>query len=301
MRVLVTGSNGYVGHQIASRLARGGWTVIGSTRRPYSLEGVNIACGDHLDAEFVTSIVERCDAVVHCAARTRGHSEEVFRRDNELVTAMLCREARRLDKRFIFISSDQAVNQTGFYGQSKRACEEIVAAEHSNFAVLRLTVVLGRYAPEMASTLSKIIKRLHDGPVLVVPGDCQFPVAPVWIGDIEQVLRRLLALDELPGDVFELCGPTLSLSSLIDLFEQRLGERRLRLRLPLRPLQAAARMLKPHKLFARLPLDALLDLGAPIRVSFDKLARALDFEPTDMARAVAQIEGFPRISGDPRA
>ncbi len=293
MKVLVTGCSGYVGHQIASRLGAAGWEVVGSSRRPLSLEGVQIVTGDHLDANFAASIVGRCDAILHFAARTRGHDAEVFRRDNEAVTALFCREARRLEKRFVHISSDQAVYQTGFYGKSKRACEEIVARECEDYVVLRLTAVLGRYAPNMASTFSKIIKRLHDSSFIVVPGNCEFPVAPIWIGDIERVVRHFLEPQTLPGDVFDLCGPVLTLTSLIDLFEARLGERRLRLSLPLRPLQSVARMLRPHRMFARLPLDALLDLGAPVRVSHEKLTRVTGFEPTDMAAAVPQIEDFP--------
>jgi nucleoside-diphosphate-sugar epimerase len=81
MRVLITGCSGYVGHQIASRFASAGWDVIGSSRRPHSLEGVEVVTGDHLNADFVASIVRRSDAVLHCAARTRGHDSEVFRRD----------------------------------------------------------------------------------------------------------------------------------------------------------------------------------------------------------------------------
>ena len=294
MKVLITGCTGYVGHQIASRLASAGLDVIGSSRRPLSLEGVEVVTGDHLNAEFVASVVGRCDAVVHFAARTRGHSAEVFYRDNEAVTALFCREARRLEKQFIFISSDQAVYQTGFYGKSKRACEEIVGQEGGEFVVLRLTAVLGRYAPEMASTFSKMIKRLHDSCFLVVPGNCEFPIAPVWIGDIEQVVRQFLELEMLPDDVFELCGPVLTLASLIDLFEQRLGKKRLRLGLPLRPLQSVARILKPHRMFARLPLDALLDLGRDVEMSHEKLEQATGFTPTSMVEALPQIEDFPR-------
>jgi hypothetical protein len=114
-------------------------------------------------------------------------------------------------------------------------------------------------------------------------------------------MRQFLELQKLPDNAFELCGPVLTLTSLIDLFERRLGERRLRLRLPLRPLQSVARMLKPHKIFARLPLDALLDLGTPVQVGHEKLTRAIGFVPTDMATAVLQIEDFPRERQAPQA
>jgi hypothetical protein len=65
----------------------------------------------------------------------------------------------------------------------------------------------------------------------------------------------------------------------------------------LQPLQAVARSLKPWSPFARLPLDALLDLGAPVRVSPDTLTDRIGFQPTAMEAAVSQIEDFPVPSG----
>jgi len=293
MRVLVTGCTGYVGQQIAIRLAGAGHQVIGSSRRPASLAGVDILTGDHLDEGFVEASVGSCDAVIHFAARTRGRDPALFRRDNEELTRLWCRTASRLGRRFVYISSDQAVYRTGPYGRSKNACEEIVARESDNYASVRLSAVLGRYAPSMASTFSMIIQRLHKSTFIVVPGNCAFPIAPVWIGDIEDVLLRLLALERLPNEVFELCGPVITLGSLLDLFEARLGVRRLRLGVPIVPLQAMARTLKPFRVFARLPLDALLDLGSEVRVSPRKLAASFGFSPTDMSHAVVRIEDFP--------
>jgi len=291
--VLITGCSGYVGHQIALRLASADFEVIGTSRRPFELPGVAVAVGDHLEPTFVSSAVDRCDAVVHFAARTRGHDAASFARDNEDVTRTFCREATRLGKRFVHISSDQAVYQTGLYGKSKRACEDIVTQEGRDYAILRLTAVLGRYAPEMNSTFSKIIRKLHSSPFLVVPGSCEFPIAPVWIGDIERAVRWFLEAGAMPDDVCEVCGPVLTLAALIDLFEQRLGKRRMRVRLPLRPIQAVARLLAPFRAFARLPLDALLDLGKPVGVSPAKLTAIIGQEPTSMADAVPRIEGFP--------
>jgi nucleoside-diphosphate-sugar epimerase len=297
MTVLVTGCSGYVGHQVAARLARANVDVIGTSRRPWDIEGVEVAVGDHQDEAFVANAVGRCDAVIHFAGRVRGSTPQAFERDNQEMTTRFCREAARVGARFIYISSDQAVYRTGHYGDSKRACEEIVQQESDDYVVLRLSAVLGRYAPEMASTFSSIIQRLRRGPFLVMPGSGDFPIVPVWIGDIDWSLRTLLRDDRRLNEVFELCGTTTTLEALIDSFERRLGVRRPRLRLPLQPLQAVARSLKPWSPFARLPLDALLDLGAPVRVSPDTLTDRIGFQPTAMEAAVSQIEDFPVPSG----
>ncbi len=293
MRVLVTGCTGYLGHQIAVRLARSGLTVTGSSRRPFSLEGVEIITGDHSSTDFVNELVTGSDVIIHFAGRTRGHNAKVFHRDNESLTSLLCTRASEHNKGFIYISSDQAVYQTGSYGRSKRACEGIVARESSNYVVLRLTAVVGCYAPHMESTFSRTIKRLHDASFVLVPGDCDFEIAPVAIGDVEFSLRKLLEFEKLPNDTFEVCGRSLTLKALIDLFEQRLGVHRTRIPLPIAPLRSVARLLKPYKTFSKLPLDALLDLGKPVRVSYQKLGRLIGFVPTEMNEAVLEIEDFP--------
>lgn len=292
-RVLVTGCGGYVGHQVATRLIHSGLEVAGTSRRSLSLGGVEVLVGDHLDPAFVAAAVSRVDTVLHFAARTRGHDPASFRRDNEDVTTLFSRCAQRMGKRLIYVSSDQALYETGHYGRSKRACEAIVAGEHGDYAILRLTAVLGRYAPDMGSTFSRIIQQLHRSSFLVMPGDGDYPIAPIWVGDIASALQHLIATPSQLNQVFEACGATLSLAELIDLFERRLGVRRRRVRLPLPPLQLAARALKPFSVFARLPLDALLDLGAPIGVSYRALNERFGFTPTLMADAVPKIEDFP--------
>ena len=34
------------------------------------------------------------------------------------------------------------------------------------------------------------------------------PIAPIWIGDIERVIRDFREMRRLPGDVYDLCGPS---------------------------------------------------------------------------------------------
>lgn len=292
-RVLITGCSGYVGHQLASLLADAGLRVFGTSRRPVALDNVEVFAGDHRSPDFVKACLNKVDVVLHCAARTRGHDAAVFQADNEDVTRLFARYSRDLGKKIVYFSSDQAVYRGGYYGRSKFACEEIVTAEADNYAVLRLTAVLGRYAPDMNSTFSRIIRRLNTARFLTVPGDASYPIAPVWIGDIVVVLLQLMSRPHLPNRTLEICGDVLSLGALLDLFEARLGVHRTRLSVPLKPLQMAARTLKPFSIFSRLPLDALLDLGRPVGVSYRDLGELTGFRPTPMAQAVSLIEGFP--------
>ncbi len=73
MKVLITGSSGFLGRAVAARLVADGHEVTAGTRRSERLRGLNCVPLDVTDRESVRSAVlgSRCDAVVHLAGLTR--------------------------------------------------------------------------------------------------------------------------------------------------------------------------------------------------------------------------------------
>jgi nucleoside-diphosphate-sugar epimerase/phosphohistidine swiveling domain-containing protein len=69
LRVLVTGASGVFGREITERLVRRGHTVIGLSRRPPATPcpGVTYVAADIRNLEAVTTAVDGCDVVAHCA------------------------------------------------------------------------------------------------------------------------------------------------------------------------------------------------------------------------------------------
>ena len=78
MKVLINGCTGYVGCQIITILSAAGYHVIGTSRSPISIPGIEILIGNHLSPTFVSAAIERVDIIIHFAARTRGrpHSKD---------------------------------------------------------------------------------------------------------------------------------------------------------------------------------------------------------------------------------
>lgn len=91
MRVFVTGATGFIGHAVAGALARAGHSVLGLTRskdkaRELELLEVEPVLGNLDNAALLASAVQRCDAIVHCAAE---YSQRYLALDRSAAHAML--------------------------------------------------------------------------------------------------------------------------------------------------------------------------------------------------------------------
>lgn len=141
-RVLVTGSAGSIGGQIAQRLSRGGVDHLalldvceaGQFRLDRSLAssmvGREMCLGDITDGPFLEDVFQRLrpDVVLHAAAYKHvplleGHPRAAVRA-NVLGTARLAEAAERWGcERFVMISTDKAVSPVGVMGATKMLAE----------------------------------------------------------------------------------------------------------------------------------------------------------------------------------
>ncbi|HEX5456241.1 MAG TPA: dTDP-glucose 4,6-dehydratase [Candidatus Saccharimonadales bacterium] len=123
MKILVTGGAGFIGANFVHYIyrERPDWqiTVLDALTyagNPANLDGldksrVNLVKGDICDEAVVDGLVKDCDAVVHYAAETHVdnsvHSPWPFVQSNVVGTFRLIEAARKYDKRFHHISTDE--------------------------------------------------------------------------------------------------------------------------------------------------------------------------------------------------
>jgi dihydroflavonol-4-reductase len=150
MNVLVTGSNGLLGHQVVFELLKMKHEVSIIVRSKMSiyfdLESVSVAVGNFTDYETLKMVAEGCDAIIHIAAVTATdllHYED-YAKINVDGSATLLKVAAELNiKRLVFVSTantigfgnkKKAANETSgiefpfsesFYAQSKAAAEQL--------------------------------------------------------------------------------------------------------------------------------------------------------------------------------
>jgi len=71
MRIAVTGSSGFVGRALVSRIRMAGISVVSVTRcvKPPEILASDSYCGDYLDVSRLACLFQGCDVVIHLAAR----------------------------------------------------------------------------------------------------------------------------------------------------------------------------------------------------------------------------------------
>ena len=185
-KILVTGSNGFVGQALCEALRFSGYDVLGSVRdRSLAIEGQDYILVDSLDSETEWSQALECrDVVVHLAGRAHMLNDEAadpleaFRRTNTIGTLNLAEQAANSGvSRFIFLSSI-GVNGAATSGMPFNVDDS--PSPHSPYAVSKLEAEIG---------LRAIAKRTSLDVVIIRPPAIYGKNAPGNFGLIEKFIR----------------------------------------------------------------------------------------------------------------
>lgn len=189
MKVLVTGVNGQLGHDVMLELSKRGHEAVGSgSGSSYrgadavaALPYVQLEITDR-DAVMKTIGELRPDAVIHCAAWTAvDAAEDAENREkvdniNHLGTKYIAEAAKAVDAKMIYISTDYVFDGQGerpwqpddkcyaplnVYGQSKLDGELAVADTLDKFFIVRIAWVFGLNGKNFIKTMINVGKT-HD-------------------------------------------------------------------------------------------------------------------------------------------
>lgn len=190
MRVMVTGSQGFVGKNLCVRL-----------REQPGFEVVEFTRADSLD--LLPALVNSVDAVVHLAGENRPQDPAEFERGNTQLTQRLCATMQQSGRvlPFLFSSSTQALLDNP-YGQSKRGAElavEALAREAgSPVAIYRLSNVFGKWCrPNYNSVVANFCHGIANGLPITIR-DPSFAVRLVYVDDVVSAFIGFLA-NPVPG------------------------------------------------------------------------------------------------------
>ena len=218
MKVLVTGSNGFVGNALVTQLLAQKYEVMGTVRSTASIlpDGVGrFLIPDISAALHWETILEGVNVIIHTAARVHVMDDSVadpltdFRRVNVDGTLNLARQAADAGvKRFVFISSIKVNGEMTLvdqpfkadvnflpvdpYGLSKYEAEQglLVIAEETGMEVVIIRPPLV-YGPNVKANFASMMKWINRG-------------VPLPFGAIHNQ-RSLVALDNLV-DFIALCA-----------------------------------------------------------------------------------------------
>ncbi len=213
--VTIFGGSGFVGRQIAQRLARGGWRVRVAVRRPnealhvrtYGVVGqVTPVFSNIRDDEAVRAVVRGADAVVNCVGtfdRKGRNSFEAVQRDGAARIARIAAEEGA--QALVHISAIGADRESdSAYSRTKALGEEAIQAHFPNAVILRPSVIFG---PDDAF-FNRFASMTRWGPVLpIVGGKTKFQT--VYVDDVAAAAQKGVEGEAEPG-IYELGGPDIS-------------------------------------------------------------------------------------------
>lgn len=196
MRLLLTGSTGFLGRNLLTKLTNVDLHVIGRNKLDYFETVKNWHFFHHeIDAHSnYSDALRNRDVIIHCAARVHMMTDETteslaeYRKVNTAGTMNLARQAASAGiKRFIFISSIKVNGEStkldipfkctdprgycDFYGQSKSEAEELLLqlADETGLEVviIRPTLI---YGPDVKANFASLLNLVSKG--LPLPFGC---------------------------------------------------------------------------------------------------------------------------------
>jgi nucleoside-diphosphate-sugar epimerase len=160
--VLVTGSDGFIGHHLVQYLAEHGHKVIAASRTMSGSKDPQITSAmlPDLSVPFDWQpLLHQCDAVIHLAGIAHTFADEdLYDRVNRRATEELAHAAFRSGKHLVFVSSiaaqsgsfsdrelteDDPPAPNSAYGRSKLAAEQAVRNAGVPYTILRPVVIYG--------------------------------------------------------------------------------------------------------------------------------------------------------------
>jgi len=322
MKVLITGSNGFIGSHLAEALARRGDDVFCLVRRTSdtrALDGLNIrrVVGDVRDKDSLRAAVRGMDRVFHLAAVISAPDWDAYYRANALGTENIidaCLGGQPVPRKFVFVSSISAAGPSprggrplresdecrpvSPYGRTKLMAEEIVLARAGRLPVtiVRPPNVIGPRQREIVRTIRLLERRIRP---LVGTDETRTSLAGV-----DDVVRALILAAEHPradGQIYFVTdGGAYSWREITAVLADGLGLRGFALPVPYAvQLGAAAAAQTVAKLAKKTPVLSVQHVRATRAYSWvydgSKIERDLGFAPSqDMKEMVRRVVDWYR-------
>jgi nucleoside-diphosphate-sugar epimerase len=293
IRVLVTGSDGFIGRHLVPYLVRRGYRVIAASRLAATFEDPNIigARLPDLSQPFDWEpLLKQCDVVIHLAGIAHKFAvDDLYDRINHQATAELCRAASRCGTKHLVLISSIAAQSGSFstrqlteddppkpnnaYGRSKLAAERVVRASGVPFTILRPVVIYGAGAKGNFAFVHKI-SRL---PIPLPFGALTAQRSVLSIENFSSAIETVLINPRARNETFIISDPApVTVADLIGRYRNGLGRPSWLLPIPEKWLETMLKAIGQGSMWER--------LGCPL-VALPTKFLAIGWNPTAPARS----------------
>ncbi len=288
--ILITGSSGFVGRHLISRLIKSKYNVCCLVRDTSDKKfiaylkknSIKLIFGSLTDYASIFKSLEhsKISQVIHLAGILVSNSKDDYININVKATSNLIKLCKKKKvNKIIFVSSDVAAKrELTIYGQSKYLAELIIKKSGIAYVILRPTVIYGKGDSKFVMKLVDIIRRY---PLVPVIGDGNYIFQPVFIDDIVHIIIKCLNMNskKTRDKTYNVCcDEILTLNKIIDTISYALNKKVYKIHVPLFLLKP---VVKIYELVSKNPSITTQQLNYfPVRTKLDNklIKKDLNFE-----------------------
>jgi uncharacterized protein YbjT (DUF2867 family) len=210
VKVLVTGSTGFIGRVVTRVLADRGYSLRLLIRPSRRIPRLPVSRAEAVVASFqdeggIRAATAGIDAVVHLAtAEGENRRRDLFATDVEGTRMLLAQAKASGVKRFLYLSHLGADRGSAFpFLQAKGIAEHDIAESGIPALILRSSLVYG--AGDSFTNAIAFFARIF--PALIFIPEMDTHTQPLWVEDLAACLEYCLAEDRYFGEVLSVGGP----------------------------------------------------------------------------------------------
>ena len=213
MRIFITGSSGYFGQSLLSKLLKDGHKPLclirpGSENKLGDLKDkVEIVAGDIGDMAAWKSGLHDIDAFINLIGIIREFPSRgvTFEKLHYKATVGLADFAGELGvKRFLQMSAlGVSPDSKAEYHRTKYKAEEYLKESQLDWTILRPSLIIGKGNKAIA----EIVKLINSAPLTPVIGDGEYRMQPVDIDNVCEGFVKALADEKTIGKTYDIGGP----------------------------------------------------------------------------------------------
>ncbi len=244
MRILLTGSTGFVGSYMVPALMDTGHEIVALVRQDVELPpGVELVKGDVLDVDSLERAVKGCQAAIHLVGIIREFPSRgiTFQRLHVEATGNVIRACQEegIDILLYMSALRAGAYSAAEYHRTKFAAEELVRNSGLDYAIFRPSLILGP-----GSQFLMDMKKLVALKLVGLVGGGGYRLQPVAVQDVARAFVLALERKELRDETWELCGPKVyTLKELMEAMVRAWDRRVVLFPLPAGLLRLMARLL----------------------------------------------------------